>query len=150
MTATLADDSALVTHFAANPKELANPIVPVSSQSMGERMILMPQELNAELDGGEIRKLLATIAKKENVVVIVPSKPAAEPWIDNRTAQPLLKIATSVKRRESVFWRFTSKSLVLSYWKIRKVKKVKIPTLSTVYRRCPRAREPLLGVVFYR
>ena len=29
MTATLADDSALVTHFAANPQKLASPIVPV-------------------------------------------------------------------------------------------------------------------------
>lgn len=80
MTATLADDSALVTHFAANPKKLASPIVPVSSQSMGERMILMPQELNAEFEGDEIRKLLVALAKKENVVVIVPSKPASEPW----------------------------------------------------------------------
>jgi hypothetical protein len=32
MTATLADDSALVTHFGANPEKLSNPIVPVSSR----------------------------------------------------------------------------------------------------------------------
>jgi hypothetical protein len=80
MTATLADDSALVTHFAANPKKLSNPIVPVSSQSMGERMILMPQELNADFDADDIRKLLVAIAKKENVVVIVPSKQTADLW----------------------------------------------------------------------
>ena len=80
MTATLADDSALVTHFAADPTKLASPIVPVSSQSMGERMILMPQELNAELDADEIRDLLVAPAKKDNVVVIVPSKLAAQPW----------------------------------------------------------------------
>jgi hypothetical protein len=80
MTATLADDSALVTHFSANPEKLADPIVPVSSQSMGERMILMPQELNAEFNVEEIRNLLVALAKKENVVVIVPSKPAAEFW----------------------------------------------------------------------
>jgi tetratricopeptide (TPR) repeat protein len=80
MTATLADDSALVTHFAANPQKLLHPIVPVSSQSMGERMILMPQELNPDFDGDDIRKLLVALAKKENVVVIVPSKPAAELW----------------------------------------------------------------------
>jgi hypothetical protein len=47
---------------------------------MGERMILMPQELNAELDGDEIRELLVSLAKKENVVVIVPSTVAANPW----------------------------------------------------------------------
>lgn len=80
MTATLADDSVLVTHFGANPQKLSNPIVPVSSQSMGERMILMPQELNDDLDAGAIRKLLVSLAKKHNVVVIVPSKPAAEAW----------------------------------------------------------------------
>lgn len=80
MTATLTDDSALITHFAANPQKLSNPIVPVSSQSMGERMILMPQELNPEFDAEQIRNLLVTLAKKENVVIIVPSKQAAEPW----------------------------------------------------------------------
>jgi hypothetical protein len=80
MTATLADDSALVTHFGANPQRLANPIVPVSSQSMGERMILMPQELNADFDADEIRKLLDQLAKEENVVVIVPSKLASQAW----------------------------------------------------------------------
>jgi Helicase C-terminal domain/DEAD/DEAH box helicase len=80
MTGMLADDSALITHFGANPKKLSNPIVPVSSQSMGERMILMPQELNADFEAGDIRKLLVSLAKKENVVVIVPSKPAADLW----------------------------------------------------------------------
>jgi replicative superfamily II helicase len=80
MTATLADDSVLVTHFGANPQKLTNPIVPVSSQSMGERMILMPQELNADFEAGDIRKLLVALAKKQNVVVIVPSKQAAELW----------------------------------------------------------------------
>jgi hypothetical protein len=40
----------------------------------------MPQELNAELDADEIRDLLVAPAKKDNVVVIVPSKLAAQPW----------------------------------------------------------------------
>ena len=80
MTATLADDSVLVTHFGANPQKLTNPIVPVSSQSMGERMILMPQELNADFEAGDIRKLLVELAKMQNVVVIVPSRQAAELW----------------------------------------------------------------------
>lgn len=80
MTATLADDSVLVTHFGANPQKLSNPIVPVSSQSMGERMILMPQELNADFEADDIRQLLVSLSKEQNVVVIVPSKPAAEVW----------------------------------------------------------------------
>ena len=80
LTATLADDSVLVSHFGANPKKLSDPIVPVSSQFMGERMILMPQELNPEIDIVEVRSLLADLSKNHNVVVIVPSKPAADTW----------------------------------------------------------------------
>lgn len=80
MTATLADDSVISTHFGADPKKIANPIVPASSQSMGERMILMPQELNADVTTADVRKLLVKLAKKVNVVVIVPSSLSAEDW----------------------------------------------------------------------
>ena len=80
MTATLADDSVLVTHFKADPDRLSAPIVPVSSQSMGERMILMPQELNPEIKAEQIREMLIDVARKENVVVIVPSKSASKAW----------------------------------------------------------------------
>lgn len=83
MTATLSDDSVLVTHFGANPEKLQAPIVPISSQSMGERMILMPQELNPDIEIMEIKNLLVKLSKKTNVVVIVPSKPAADHWHDD-------------------------------------------------------------------
>lgn len=80
MTATLADDSVIVTHFGADPGSLDQPIVPLSSQSMGERMILMPQELNADLTTVDVRGLLAELAQQVNVVIIVPSEPAAKDW----------------------------------------------------------------------
>ena len=80
MTATLADDSVISTHFGADPSKIASPIVPTSSQSMGERMILMPKELNPDLTTNDVRKLLVKFAKKVNVVVIVPSSHAAEDW----------------------------------------------------------------------
>lgn len=80
MTATLADDTVIATHFGANPNGLSKPIVPSSSQSMGERMIVMPQELNTDITTADVRGLLAELAKKVNVVVIVPSEPAAEDW----------------------------------------------------------------------
>ena len=83
MTATLADDSVIVTHFCANPNNLTEPIVPSSSQSMGERMILMPQELNSDLTTENLRELLAELAEEVNVVVIVPSKAAARNWADS-------------------------------------------------------------------
>ncbi|MGB8600579.1 MAG: DEAD/DEAH box helicase family protein, partial [Rhizomicrobium sp.] len=83
MTATLADDSVLVTHFGAIPEKLNAPIIPVSSQFMGERMILMPQELNPDIDDSDIRQLLIDQSKHVNVVVIVPSKPSADTWKDH-------------------------------------------------------------------
>ena len=83
MTATLADDSVIVTHFGATPNNSAKPIIPSSSQSMGERMILMPQELNSELTTADVRELLTELAEKVNVVVIVPSKLAADDWKDD-------------------------------------------------------------------
>ena len=82
MTATLADDSVLVTHFGADPTQLPKPIVPSSSQSMGERMILMPQELNPHLSIADVRQMLAQLAHSVNVVVIVPSSLAANAWSD--------------------------------------------------------------------
>ena len=82
MTATLADDSVLTTHFGADPNTLSVPIVPSSSQSMGERMVLMPQELNTNLTIADIHGLLVELAEKVNVVVIVPSEKRAEEWQD--------------------------------------------------------------------
>ena len=80
MTATLSDDSVVVTHFGADPNSLGQPLVPSSSQSMGERMILMPQELNSDLTAADVRQMLVELAKKTNVVVIVPSAGAAKDW----------------------------------------------------------------------
>lgn len=94
MTATLADDSVIVTHFGANANYLGQPIVPSSSQSMGERMILMPQELNPDLTAVDVRGLLTELAKKVNVVIIVPSKLAAAEWNDE-AAQVLIGDAVS-------------------------------------------------------
>lgn len=102
MTATLADDSVLVTHFGADPNKLSAPIVPTSSQSMGERMILMPQELNPEITLKEIKGLLADFAEEVNVVVIVPSKSAAKDWEDvaNQTLMAANVVDGVAKLRE--------------------------------------------------
>ena len=82
MTATLADDSVLATHFGAKVKELDQAITSTTSQAMGERMILMPQELNPDLSLDELKHLCQKVAKNENVVVIVPSKFVAKAWAD--------------------------------------------------------------------
>lgn len=80
MSATLSDDTMMVTHLGAAMESLGKPIVPSGSQSIGERMILMPQELNPELTIREIGQLLLELKKKENVVVIVPSEALSRDW----------------------------------------------------------------------
>ncbi|MFV1463175.1 MULTISPECIES: DEAD/DEAH box helicase family protein [unclassified Phaeobacter] len=82
MTATLSDDSVLATHFGADSEKLGEPLVPTSSQSMGERMILMPQELNSDLTPEDIKGMLSSFSKQHNVVVIVPSVHASSSWED--------------------------------------------------------------------
>ena len=82
MTATLSDDSVIVTHFCGDPQTLKKPIVPILSQSMGERMILLPQDLNPELEDTDIKQLLVKLSEDVNVVVLVPSEAASMNWVD--------------------------------------------------------------------
>jgi hypothetical protein len=80
LTATLADDSVLVTDFNADPESVRNPITPLTAGDIGERMILAPQEINPDLDAGNVRAAIAALASARNVVVLVPSMRAAEAW----------------------------------------------------------------------
>ena len=82
MTATLADDSILSTHFGVLPKELNSPITPDSAGDVGDRMILLPQVINPEITDQEIKNICREIANKVNVVVIVPSGYRAAYWRD--------------------------------------------------------------------
>ncbi|WP_331719721.1 DEAD/DEAH box helicase family protein [Streptomyces virginiae] len=92
LTATLADDSALVTDFQADPALVARPITPGSAADLGERMILAPIALNTDLDNDAVRQLARQYADGDrdgdgvrdadpiNVVVLVPSDQAAAAW----------------------------------------------------------------------
>jgi len=80
MTATLADDSLLVTHFDADPNSIANSIVPETAADLGDRLVLAPQELNPSISVDEIRDLAASVSKDHNVVVLVPSWRIAGLW----------------------------------------------------------------------
>lgn len=82
MTATLADDSILSTHFGVLPKELNSPITPDSAGDVGDRMILLPQVINPEITDQEIKNICREVANKVNVVVIVPSGYRAAYWRD--------------------------------------------------------------------
>lgn len=80
MSATLADDSILVTHFDVAPEAAAAPLVPATSSDVGDRLILVPQEMNPTLEDEELKALVAEVASTVNVVVLVPSGYRAAFW----------------------------------------------------------------------
>jgi hypothetical protein len=49
-TATLSDDSALVTDLDADPSLVGRPVTPGSAADLGDRMILAAVALNPDLD----------------------------------------------------------------------------------------------------
>lgn len=88
LSATLADDSVLVTDFGANPESVRLPIYPETAGDIGERMILAPQEINPSIRPDEIRSAITNLSKTYNTVVLVPSNPAMDAWPDaDRTAR---------------------------------------------------------------
>ena len=82
LTATLADDSVLVTHFDAAPTTIATPITPQTADDLGDRMILTPLETHPGATDEQVRDFLAEQAQRHNVVVIVPSHRRAALWRD--------------------------------------------------------------------
>jgi hypothetical protein len=97
MSATLSDDSILVSHFDVNPSAVVKTVVPSSSDDVGDRMILVPEELNPEITGDEFKAFLKILSAQYNVVVIVPSNPRAAYWGDVAD-----KILTSTNLHEGI------------------------------------------------
>jgi hypothetical protein len=81
LTATLADDSVLVTHFDAEPGSISTPIVPQSAADLGDRLVIAPQELNPAIAHDEVRAEARALADMYNVVVLVPSWRRADLWV---------------------------------------------------------------------
>jgi len=80
LTATLADDSVLVTHFGADAHSIAASIVPDSAADLGDRLIIAPQELNPAITHPQVRATARVLANEHNVVVLVPSYRQAGQW----------------------------------------------------------------------
>lgn len=100
MTATLANDSVLVTHFAAEPGSIAHPILPDTAGDLGDRLVLAPQALLPQVSDEQMREAIATLAVTYNVVVLVPSHRRAAEWADvaNVTAATGEEISRAVDR----------------------------------------------------
>ncbi|MEE6296635.1 helicase C-terminal domain-containing protein [Georgenia wangjunii] len=80
LTATLADDGVLVKDFDADPNTIARPIAPANAGDIGDRLIIVPQEIAPAATEEHIRDMVIDIATERNVVVIVPSHARAEVW----------------------------------------------------------------------
>jgi hypothetical protein len=92
LTATLADDSVLVTDLDADADSVRSPVTPELASDLGDRIILAPLEINPNLDERAIRQLAREVAdgnllgesgatpEKHNVVVLVPGDRQAEVW----------------------------------------------------------------------
>ena len=87
LTATLADDSVLVTHFGADPDCISTPIHPGAADDIGDRMILAPQEVRPDWSDENLRDYVTELARKYNVVVIVPSANRANFWREAADAE---------------------------------------------------------------
>ncbi|MFC0200711.1 DEAD/DEAH box helicase [Paracoccus rhizosphaerae] len=95
MTATLADDSILVTHFSADAKSVSKPIFPKNGGVIGDRMILVPEYFNTEIYDSDIKEFIKRKSKEYNCCVIVPSNERAKFW--NDSADQILKAENLVE-----------------------------------------------------
>ena len=101
LTATLADNTVLLTHFGASSTAATSPITPQNAADIGDRLILAPREIDADCEDSDVRTFVAELANDHNVVVLVPSYRAAEPWRQYTQhiagADELLTITTLLK-----------------------------------------------------
>jgi hypothetical protein len=85
MTATLANDAVLMTDFGADALAVSRPITPRTASDLGERMILVPQQINPGLTDEDVKAFVVSMASEHNVVVVVPSHRRAQFWADVAT-----------------------------------------------------------------
>lgn len=82
MTATLADDSILVSDFGARPELVAQHLTPNVANDIGDRMILVPQEIDPTLPESALKAFIKKKSTHYNTVVIVPSDYRVQFWAD--------------------------------------------------------------------
>ena len=103
LTATLPDDSVLITHFGVSTEAAVKPISPSSAADIGDRLILSVRELDGSISDETIRQIVADLAKKYNVVVLVPSFRRASNWRDKAEhivgADEIEDVVESLKRQ---------------------------------------------------
>lgn len=82
VSATLPDDSILNSSLGISEEALNRSIKPLSGGDLGERLIIIPEELTPKFNKDEFKSILLEYSKTVKVVIIVPSGPAAVYWED--------------------------------------------------------------------
>lgn len=84
MSATISDDSEIIRTFDANLASVSSPLVSRSLAGISERMILMPDLKNSNIDlTRAVKDLATTIASKNlGVVILTSSDYRAKAWTD--------------------------------------------------------------------
>ena len=80
MSATLADDSVFVSALGLSTEDMKNIITPENANDIGDRLIIFPKYVNGDISEIQIREKVEEIAKKYNVVILVPSFSRAKFW----------------------------------------------------------------------
>ncbi|MDA2938389.1 DEAD/DEAH box helicase family protein [Acidobacteria bacterium AH-259-A15] len=80
MSATLADDAALVRDLGCAAAAVASPIRPSADKGLGERMVLTPSLIDRSLNRDWLASTCKKLSRKVNVVVLSPSELAAKTW----------------------------------------------------------------------
>ncbi len=80
MSATLADDSVFISSLGLDKEDMNNIITPEDANDIGSRLILFPKHINSDITDEQIRDKVELIAKKHNVVILVPSFNRAKFW----------------------------------------------------------------------
>lgn len=101
MSATLADDSLFVSAMGLKKSDITNIITPEKANDIGERLVLFPKHLNAQLDDNSVKQMLEIMARKYNVVVIVPSFERLTFWNDVMSRVPTQVLSSRDNNIES-------------------------------------------------
>ena len=80
MSATLADNSALVSHFNVDVEAIKQPLTPNIANDIGDRMILMPEEINPNIFEDQLKSYFKKLSENYNVVILVPSEYRLHFW----------------------------------------------------------------------
>lgn len=94
MSATIDDDSVLVSHFNIDSEKIPHAITPKNANDIGERLILIPQEINPNITEDHLKKYYKWLSKKVNVVILVPSEYRSNYWSD--VADVIIKSNTAL------------------------------------------------------